>query len=679
MIKKNILFFVFAAVFFPVAMLCAQSGTTGDLSWNIDSKGVMTVSGSGEMRDYKLLSFPPWNEHKSKIKQVVIEEGAMSIGSYAFYSCGSLERISLPKGLKKIGSNAFYSCTLLSEAVIPDDVTEIGGDVFYKCTSLRKLVFGRGVQALSGSVIFGCESLTSLVSLATVPPVASTKFLAETFLGAPAGSCTLYVPEAGKTGYQGAKGWKTFKNIVGLDEDKLVQMASSGVHHQNQSMTGQSSSTQGQNQNATSQNSYKEARPFVTERTKKIKADWITYEQFKDFSDGIAFVNNPKKKPSDYDLFPRNNAFGAIDTEGNKVIDFVLDYSFYVHGSERWDFPRYNSGVCIVYGPRIPGGKYKDPVIIDKKGEIVKELKNVRGYTQFRDSVAHVQEVYTGANKKNFYKFYYVNPKGEKIFPHLTADVSVEAFGGGHYLENVFRDLHEGLRAYWSYKSGYGFIDSRGRIIVEPRYRMVHDFSDGMAAVQNKEELWGFIDATGKLVIDFVFTKEPGDFSEGWAVVFKRDGESRLIDKAGNIQSNKLDKYTVNYNQQHKRFVGGVMLVGLSTEEKYSSRAALLNKDLQTARFLPNTYSDAAGKTISDDFGSGIKKIGNHGEFVLNNDHVYSSKFEFLFRYSRAFHRLEEFNGNLARFHFAVQGGSDLMGYMYPNGEVAIMLEHPEW
>ena len=98
-----------------------------------------------------------------------------------------------------------------------------------------------------------------------------------------------------------------------------------------------------------------------------------------------------------------------------------------------------------MYGPRIPGGKYKDPVIIDKKGEIVKELKNVRGYTQFRDSVAHVQEVYTGANKKNFYKFYYVNPKGEKIFPHLTADVSVEAFGGGVTRADTVLLIREGV------------------------------------------------------------------------------------------------------------------------------------------------------------------------------------------------------------------------------------------
>jgi hypothetical protein len=51
------------------------SGTCGDnLTWMLDSEGLLTISGSGEMKSY-LIS--PWYDYRASIKKVVIEKGVI--------------------------------------------------------------------------------------------------------------------------------------------------------------------------------------------------------------------------------------------------------------------------------------------------------------------------------------------------------------------------------------------------------------------------------------------------------------------------------------------------------------------------------------------------------------------------------------------------------------------------
>ena len=60
-----------------------------------------------------------------------------------------------------------------------------------------------------------------------------------------------------------------------------------------------------------------------------------------------------------------------------------------------------------------------------------------------------------------------------------------------------------------------GYINRRGKVVIEPRYEMAHDFGEGLAAVRIKSHgSWGFIDKDGKRVISPRFG-EVGRFSEG--------------------------------------------------------------------------------------------------------------------------------------------------------------------
>lgn len=51
----------------------------------------------------------------------------------------------------------------------------------------------------------------------------------------------------------------------------------------------------------------------------------------------------------------------------------------------------------------------------------------------------------------------------------------------------------------------WGFVDSSGNVVIEPKYDEAKGFSNGFAGVANSEGLWGFINSDNKLAIDNAF------------------------------------------------------------------------------------------------------------------------------------------------------------------------------
>ncbi len=72
----------------------------------------------------------------SSLKEVVICDGATSIGTGAFLGCTSLTSVTIGNGVTSIGDYAFMMCSSLASITIPDCVTSIGGGAFGRCTSL---------------------------------------------------------------------------------------------------------------------------------------------------------------------------------------------------------------------------------------------------------------------------------------------------------------------------------------------------------------------------------------------------------------------------------------------------------------------------------------------------------------------------------------------------------------
>ena len=162
------------------AALADNSGTFGKLSWRLDSQGTLTVSGRGRMDGYS----QPWDDLKASIRQVIIKDGVLSVGSenfsdcpnlrsvtladsvtsidaFAFDDCVNLKEVKFGKGLVSIGMYAFSACGLRSVS-LPDSVTIIESNAFQRCPSLNSVVLPKKLSMVSKNLFQYCSSLSSI-------------------------------------------------------------------------------------------------------------------------------------------------------------------------------------------------------------------------------------------------------------------------------------------------------------------------------------------------------------------------------------------------------------------------------------------------------------------------------------------------------------------------------------
>ena len=164
----------------------AIGGTCGkEVTWSLGDDGILTISGTGDMKNYTYKSEMPWYKYISQIKNVVIKEGVTSIGDYVFYgmtgltkvtipkgitsvgafafkNCTSLDGVQLPTTLKKLGESAFFGCSSLTEIAIPEGLYTVWGYTFKNCTKLEKVTFPSTLVKIGEAAFYGCSSLKTL-------------------------------------------------------------------------------------------------------------------------------------------------------------------------------------------------------------------------------------------------------------------------------------------------------------------------------------------------------------------------------------------------------------------------------------------------------------------------------------------------------------------------------------
>ena len=116
----------------PEASIVASGSCGENLTWSLDSFGVLKISGQGAMTDYEeedsdyyYYSTAPWMAYSNDIYEVVIESGVTTIGDYAFSDSSYLEDVKIADTVLSIGMNAFQNCGNLGELTIPASVTYI--------------------------------------------------------------------------------------------------------------------------------------------------------------------------------------------------------------------------------------------------------------------------------------------------------------------------------------------------------------------------------------------------------------------------------------------------------------------------------------------------------------------------------------------------------------------------
>ena len=142
---------------------CGKDGS--NVTWTLDSAGLLAISGTGEMADYESktdsasgeeITTAPWG---NQAKTAVIGDGVTGIGAAAFYGCSGLTSVTMGSSVTDIWDGAFSGCTGLTGIVLPGSVTGIGEYAFSNCDSVTAIEIPAGVTTLGNSAFFGCDNL----------------------------------------------------------------------------------------------------------------------------------------------------------------------------------------------------------------------------------------------------------------------------------------------------------------------------------------------------------------------------------------------------------------------------------------------------------------------------------------------------------------------------------------
>ena len=145
------------------------------LYWELNSSGILTISGNGSMVANKLLTKEtPWS--KKRIKKVVIENGVEDIGPGVFESCINLLSVEIPNSVKGIGVGAFSYCRSLEAIVIPNSVTGIGDCAFKGCRNLSSVEIPNSVEYIEFSAFENCSKLSSIIIPNSVKHISHNAF-----------------------------------------------------------------------------------------------------------------------------------------------------------------------------------------------------------------------------------------------------------------------------------------------------------------------------------------------------------------------------------------------------------------------------------------------------------------------------------------------------------------------
>lgn len=78
---------------------------------------------------------------------------------------------------------------------------------------------------------------------------------------------------------------------------------------------------------------------------------------------------------------------------------------------------------------------------------------------------------------------------------------------------------------------GWGWMNTKGELVIKPQFEVVKDFSGGVAPIKRSNK-WGFVDKSGKIVIEPQF-EDVGGCSEGLVAFKNADGKWGFMDKSG--------------------------------------------------------------------------------------------------------------------------------------------------
>lgn len=187
----------------------------------------------------------------------------------------------------------------------------------------------------------------------------------------------------------------------------------------------------------------------------------------------------------------------------------------------------------------------KGAIIDVRNNKLLGQLTNYEAHSHIVDGVVLVRR--DTLHEGTHYKIYdFLKETGEPLRENPL------------YLSHYSYDLKDpsplidGRRAFYIDETKeWVYLDEQGNMAFNARFTAAHDFSEGLAAVQievDGEFKWGFINPHGEEVIPFKFTKEPGDFHDGFAIVTKLNGKKTFVRKDASTVNMEEDELFPRWN-----------------------------------------------------------------------------------------------------------------------------------
>ena len=158
----------------------------------------------------------------SSLNTISLPDGIESIGDRAFLGDYSMNEFAIPSKLKNIGKYAFHNCNRLKNVILPEGLETIGDYAFNYCRGLNKLILPSTLSSIGQFVIKDCNALTTVESHIQNPIQIEDQTFVYTAIWSNANqqyenltpsSATLYVPKGKKNAYQAITGWTMFQSI----------------------------------------------------------------------------------------------------------------------------------------------------------------------------------------------------------------------------------------------------------------------------------------------------------------------------------------------------------------------------------------------------------------------------------------------------------------------------------
>ena len=214
--------------------------------------------------------------------------------------------------------------------------------------------------------------------------------------------------------------------------------------------------------------------------------------------------------------FPFSDGLGLVETENNgycflnKKGQFVAGLQGLYHATP------FSEGLAVLVRP------LGCPEVVNTSGKVLFKIPEAQKAYPFSEGLCLfskevvVKDEDGEEHKESRYGF--VNTRGKVVIAPTFKDAS---------------SFKNGLAAAASEDDLYGFIDKKGRWVIKPAYSNALSFNEGLAAVQDKSSLlWGYVNTKGSVKIQPQF-ETCGNFQEGLAYVSTRAELYGYINKKG--------------------------------------------------------------------------------------------------------------------------------------------------